>query len=60
MIAKPQAELCEPKIYRAEDGGVIKVSYEVHPPQDAQAATRWLRNRQPRGLFETVILAFWR
>jgi hypothetical protein len=30
------------KIYRAEDGGVIKVSYEVHPPQDTQVGTLWL------------------
>jgi hypothetical protein len=29
------------KIYPAEDGGVIKVSYEVHP-QDTQVGTLWL------------------
>ena len=35
------------KIYRSEDGGVIKVPYEVHHPPDTQAASLWLRNRQP-------------
>jgi hypothetical protein len=35
------------KFYRGEDGGVIKVPYEVHHPPDTQAASLWLRNRQP-------------
>jgi hypothetical protein len=35
------------KMYRGEDGGVIKVPYEVHYPPDTQAASLWLRNRQP-------------
>jgi hypothetical protein len=35
------------KIYRGEDGGVIKVPYEVRYPPDTQAASLWLRNRQP-------------
>jgi hypothetical protein len=35
------------KFYRGEDGGVIKVPYEVRYPPDTQAASLWLRNRQP-------------
>jgi hypothetical protein len=35
------------KFYRGEDDGVIKVPYEVHHPPDTQAASLWLRNRQP-------------
>ena len=35
------------KMYRGEDGGVIKVPYEVHYPPDTRAASLWLRNRQP-------------
>jgi hypothetical protein len=36
------------KIYRADDGSVIKVPYTVEYPPDTQAASLWLRNRQPR------------
>jgi hypothetical protein len=36
------------KIYRADDGSVIKVPYTVEYPPDADAASFWLRNRQPR------------
>ena len=36
------------KIYRADDGSVIKVPYTVEYPPDTTAASLWLRNRQPR------------
>jgi hypothetical protein len=36
------------KIYRADDGSVIKVPYTVEHPPDTTAASLWLRNRQPR------------
>jgi hypothetical protein len=36
------------KIYRADDGSVIKVPYTVEYQADTAAASLWLRNRQPR------------
>jgi hypothetical protein len=36
------------KIYRADDGSVIKVPYTAEYPPDTTAASLWLRNRQPR------------
>jgi hypothetical protein len=36
------------KIYRADDGSVIKVPYTVEYPPDTTAASLWLRNRQPK------------
>jgi hypothetical protein len=36
------------KIYRADDGWVIKVPCTVEYPPDTTAASLWLRNRQPR------------
>jgi hypothetical protein len=35
------------KFYRGDDGSVIKVPYMVEYPPDTQAASLWLRNRQP-------------
>jgi hypothetical protein len=35
------------KIYRGDDGWVIKAPYTVEYPPDTQAASLWLRNRQP-------------
>jgi hypothetical protein len=35
------------KFYRGDDGSVIKVPNKVEYPPDTQAASLWLRNRQP-------------
>lgn len=35
------------KFYRSESGEPISIAYTVHHPPDTQAASLWLRNRQP-------------
>jgi hypothetical protein len=36
------------KLYRQDDGSVLQVPYQIEHPPDTQAASLWLRNRQPR------------
>jgi hypothetical protein len=36
------------KLYRQDDGSVLQVPYQIMHPPDTQAASLWLRNRQPR------------
>ena len=35
------------KLYRQNDGSVLQVPYQIEHPPDTQAASLWLRNRQP-------------
>jgi hypothetical protein len=35
------------KLYRQDDGSVLQVPYQIEHPPDTQAASLWLRNRQP-------------
>jgi hypothetical protein len=35
------------KLYRQDDGSVLQVPYRIEHPPDTQAASLWLRNRQP-------------
>jgi hypothetical protein len=35
------------KLYRQDDGSVLRVPFTVEHPPDTQAASLWLRNRQP-------------
>jgi hypothetical protein len=36
------------KLYRQDDGSVLQVPFTIEHPPDTQAASLWLRNRQPR------------
>jgi hypothetical protein len=35
------------KLYRQDDGSVLRAPYQIEHPPDTQAASLWLRNRQP-------------
>jgi hypothetical protein len=35
------------KLYRQDDGSVLQVPFTIEHPPDTQAASLWLRNRQP-------------
>jgi hypothetical protein len=35
------------KFYRQDDGAILQVPYQIEHPPDTQAASLWLRNRQP-------------
>jgi hypothetical protein len=35
------------KFYRQDDGTILQVPYQIEHPPDTQAASLWLRNRQP-------------
>ena len=35
------------KLYRQDDGSVLQMPYKIEHPPDTQAASLWLRNRQP-------------
>ena len=36
------------KLYRQDDGSVLRVPFTIEHPPDTKAASLWLRNRQPR------------
>jgi hypothetical protein len=36
------------KLYRQDDGSVLRVPFTIEHPPETQAASLWLRNRQPR------------
>jgi hypothetical protein len=38
------------KLYRQDDGSVLQVPHQIEHPADTQAASLWLRNRQPHPL----------